>query len=186
MANTPSSTSNSPTSGRPPSLSQQELQDILNAMLGRTIEIKYCTGLPSYYDRNYYLQLDKNQLSEYLENINTTRSIYQQQIHSCYVLKFLNVAETESLEVNTERLKVMQFLYDQGIRCPSPLPLPGQQRVKVISLPKENTTGQYISYLINYIEGQILSTIQPDNDLFYRLGRFAGHIIETLQVKFTH
>lgn len=182
MANASSTTLNS-TSGRPPSLSKHELQDILTFMLGKTIEIKYSTGFPSYYDRNYYLELDKDQVIEYLEGFKSSRNNRQQKIDSCYVLKILNAKETKDIEVNTARLNVMQFLYDQGIRCPCPLPLPGQHRVKVVFISKENSTGQYIAYLINFIEGQILSTIHPDNDLLYRLGKFAGQVIKTLQVK---
>ena len=176
---------------RPPVLCKTTLEGILKDLLGVKWNVTSIVEFDSFRDRNYHIQVDTDQLRQYLQSKDLQIEDYQlpyNQSQPSFVLKILNSSEVEKQHQSLAKLNTMQYLHKQGIPCPKPLLLSNNKFMKIIRIITNSQDDrlhhlQYIAYLLTYIEGQIIATIHPSNQLLYNLGRLAGKVDTQLQVK---
>ncbi|EDV24398.1 uncharacterized protein TRIADDRAFT_56167 [Trichoplax adhaerens] len=179
---------------RPPNLPKDQVKEILTNLIGaNNININNLKELPSYADRNYYFQLDYPIISRHFGNyqdssVHTYSKMAKE--NQSYVLKILSCPDQESYDLHHARLCAMKHLYNTGINCPSPINLANQKWIKTVKLPQQKLNAgnqsmdnfeEHIAYLLTYVDGQTVATIQPNEDLLYQIGGYAGLLDKNLQ-----
>ncbi|EDV24401.1 uncharacterized protein TRIADDRAFT_56170 [Trichoplax adhaerens] len=182
-------------SQRPPPLSNTKIKSMLEIMVGVQpqviIDIK---ELQSFVDRNYLIKINYSGMLESAFAADNTSAdeesstIVQDNASQRYVLKILNSSDSRNINTALARLHAMKYLYSLGIKCCNPMTLLDGELTLKLHLPVQEvddaddreTTREYIAYLMNYVEGEILSKVEPNLDIFCKVGKYAavldGHL----------
>lgn len=175
---------------RPPVLSKAQVNSLLIHLTGQSrLDIGDFKELPSYADRNYHFRLGNHLESDQGDSLQEYNSIGQTT--RSYILKILSCPDQESYDLACARIGVMRHLHNARLKCPDIIRLKNQKLMQTVQLPQsqqqhsatDDGKNTFVAYLLTFIEGQTLSTIQPSNNLLYQIGKYAGLIAKNLQVK---
>ncbi|RDD42493.1 Hydroxylysine kinase [Trichoplax sp. H2] len=184
-------------SQRPPPLSNTKIKSMLEIMVGVQpqviIDIK---ELQSFVDRNYLIKINYSGMLESAFAADNTSAdeesstIVQDNASQRYVLKILNSSDSRNINTALARLHAMKYLYSLGIKCCNPMTLLDGELTLKLHLPVQEvddaddreTTREYIAYLMNYVEGEILSKVEPNLDIFCKVGKYAAVLDGHLQL----
>lgn len=191
-------------SERPPPLSNAQIKSMLQAMVGiDASNIFSIEELQSFTDRNYLIKINYAGMLDSGfpddDDDDDDDILLQQAMDSShneavkhYVLKILNSSDSRNSDTAVARIEIMNYLYSVGVKCSNPMTLLDGQLTQEIRLPvqdlnnlqDERNDRQYLAYLMNYIDGEVLSTIKPNLDVFCKIGKYAAVVDGYLQVSF--
>ena len=155
-------------------------------MLGHGVSIAEYKEFPSYQDRNYYVHLDTDTVSRNLEKralkyygLEKDRRLSS----SRYVLKILNAKQSQ--DSTLAKIQAMEHLFKTGFNCSAPIPLHNKDIIHRIALPslqEQKESPEYIAYILSYVEGKMVSSIVPNLNILYEIGKTIGQLDTGLQV----
>ena len=185
-------------SERPPPLSNTRIKSMLQDMVGiYSSDIISIKELHSFNDRNYLIKINYTGMLDSAFSDDDDDVLLQEAMDSeqgeavkHYILKILNSSDSRNSNTAMARIDVMSYLHSLGVKCSNPMTLLDGQLTQQIRLPAQDLNDlqdkgvdrQYLAYLLNYIDGEVLSTIKPNLDVFRKIGKYAAVVDGYLQV----
>ena len=167
---------------RPPELESSIVAKLILAVFPfKEVEESSVKQLPSYEDRNYYLTV----VTEGVTNCGSG----DENTEGEFVLKISN--SLMDVELKKGHNDLMTHLYQQGFECPQPLSSRNGNGVEVLSKRQllagdpgasEGGGPKFCVQVLTYIPGKTMESVPFTPRLAYEAGRYIGSMDAALQV----
>ena len=167
---------------RPPELESSIVAKLILAVFPfKEVEESSVKQLPSYEDRNYYLTV----VTEGVTNCGSG----DENTEGEFVLKISN--SLMDVELKKGHNDLMTYLYQQGFECPQPLSSRNGNGVEVLSKRQllagdpgasEGGGPKFCVQVLIYIPGRTMESVPFTPRLAYEAGRYIGRMDAAMQV----